>query len=134
MKSLSDDSVAFLFVVARRVVPEVADLDERSLARMAVIIDRALSDRPHSVRKQFATFLGVVRWAPVVRYLSPFERLSGTKQDATLRWFESCPVALLRKGFWGLKSLVFMGFYGRTETWDEIGYHPSFDARDRLHA
>jgi hypothetical protein len=134
MKSLTDDKAEFLMVVAERVVPEVADLDERGRARMLVIIDRALGDRPESVRKQFGTFLGVVKWAPVVRFLTPFHRLSAVRQAAVLRWFEDCPVSLLRKGTWGLKSIVFMGYYGRTEVWEAIGYEPSFDSRSRLHA
>ena len=134
MKTLSQDKAEFLLVVARRVVPEVAELDDHAIRRMTVIIDRALADRPLSVQKQFATFLGVVKWAPVLRFLAPFNKLAPATQDAVLGWFEDCPVALLRKGTWGLKSLVFMGYYGRTDVWEEIGYRPTFDSRERLHA
>jgi len=134
MKSLSQENVEFLLVVARRVVPEVADLDQYGLKRMCVIMDRALGDRPEGVRRQFAVFLRVVRWAPALRYLRPFHKLAPGTQDAVLRWFEDCPVSLLRMGLWGLKSIVFMGYYGRTEVWEEIGYQPSFDSRGRLHA
>lgn len=134
MKSLQSDKEAFLLVVARRIVPEVAALDERGLAHFAAIIDRALGDRPEDVRKKFATFLGVLRWAPVLRYGAPLDRLAPRRQDAVLRWFEDAPVGLLRQGTWGLKSMVFMGFYGRAEVWDEIGYAPTFDSLERLRA
>jgi hypothetical protein len=134
MKSLQPDKEAFLLVVARRVVPEVADLDDRGLVHFTAIIDRALADRPVDVRKKFVTFLGVLRWAPALRYGAPFDRLRLDKQDAVLRWFEDAPIGLLRQGLWGLKSMVFMGYYGRSEAWDEIGYAPTFDSLERLRA
>jgi hypothetical protein len=134
MKSLAQEKAEFLLVVAERVVPEVAELDRTALGHFFAIVDRALMGRPPEVRKQFATFLGVLRWAPMFRYGAPFEKLQAERQDAVLGWFEDCPVSLLRQGFWGLKSLVFMGYYGRTEVWEEIGYAPSFDSTERLHA
>jgi hypothetical protein len=134
MKHLPEKKVAFLVAVAKRIVPEVVELDERGLKIFLTIIDRALGDRPEEVRAKFATFLGVLRWAPVLRYLSPFDRLPIRKQDAVLRWFESAPIGLLRQGTWGLKSMVFMGYYGRTEVWEEIGYAPSFGSLERLGA
>jgi hypothetical protein len=51
-----------------------------------------------------------------------------------LRWFEDCPVGLLRKGFWGLKAMVFMGYYGQPETNELVGYAPELDGKARLHA
>jgi hypothetical protein len=86
------------------------------------------------VRRQFAVFLGVLRWAPMVRYGSRLDRLRTDRQDAVLRWFEDCPVGLLRKGFWGLKAMVFMGYYGQPETHELIGYRPRFDGREGLRA
>lgn len=134
MKSIGPDKEAFLVAVARRVVPEVAMLDERGLVHFTAIIDRALGDRSEEVRTKFGTFLSVLRWAPVVRYGAPFDRLAPRRQDAVLRWFEDAPIGLLRKGLWGLKSMVFMGYYARAEAWDEIGYAPSFDSLERLRA
>ncbi len=134
MKFLPEDKTEFLLVLARRIVPEVVELDERGMAHFRTIIDRALGERPDEVRKKFATFLGVLRWAPVLRYLSPFDRLTIRRQDAVLRWFEGAPIGLLRQGLWGLKSMVFMGYYGRTDVWEEIGYEPSFDSLERLDA
>jgi hypothetical protein len=134
MKSLPQPKLDFLMTVSERIVPQVAELDDGARRRMLAIIDRALSDRPDSVRRQFGTFLAVIKWAPVARYAAPFHRLPDHRRDAFLRWLEDCPVRLIRTGMWGLKSLVFMGFYGRSEVWDEIGYRPAFDSRERLHA
>jgi hypothetical protein len=70
----------------------------------------------------------------VVRYGRTFPALPPTRQDAVLRWFEGAPVGLLRQGTWGLKSMIFMGYYGRAEAWKEIGYAPTLDSLERLDA
>lgn len=124
MKSLARDKAEFLCVLAGRIVPETTDLDAAGQDRFLGIVDEALGGREPSVRRQFATFLGVLRWAPLPRYGVPFDRLSAEKQDAVLRWFEDCPVGLLRSGTWGLKAMVFMGYYGQPETNRLVGYHP----------
>ena len=134
MKSLSREKAEFLQVLATRIVPETTELDDAGLNRFFAIIDGALMDRPESVRGQFATFLGVLKWSFAVRYGRPFEHLSADQQDTVLRWFEDCPVGLLRKGFWGLKAMVYMGYYGQPETNELVGYAPDLDGRAKLHA
>lgn len=134
MTSLDETRASFLLVVARRIVPEAAALDEAGVAQVLAIIDRALLDRGPEVGRKFSLFLDVLRWAPLVRYGATFPRLGPQQQDGVLRWFESAPVTLLRQGLWGLKSMVFLGYYGRTEAWEEVGYAPSFDSLERLRA
>ena len=134
MKFLSREKAEFLRVLASRIVPETDSLDASGLGRFFGIIDEALGEREPAVRRQFAVFLGVLRWAPLIRFGGPFEGLPAARQDAVLRWFESCPVDLLRKGTWGLKTMVFMGYYAQPETNALVGYDPTFDGRDGLHA
>ena len=129
MKSLSDKHAAFFMVVAETITPEVASLNADGRARMTAIIDTALQDRDAGTRKQFGTFLAVIRLAPVLRFGSAFDRLDGDRRNAVLRWFENCPISLLRKGLWGLKVLVFMGYYGQPEHQQVVGYAPDFDGR-----
>ena len=76
----------------------------------------------------------MLRWVPLARYGSPLDKLQAERQDAVLRWFEDCPVSILRKGFWGLKAMIFMGYYGQPETNEIVGYAPELDGRARLHA
>jgi hypothetical protein len=134
MNALTQEKAEFFWVLAARIVPETADLDQAGRQRFFDIVDGALLDRPENVRRQFATFLGVIRKAPVIRYGKTYEKLVPHCQDAVLRWFEDCPVGLLRKGFWGLKAMVFMGYYGQPETNALVGYAPEFDGKARLHA
>jgi hypothetical protein len=134
MKSLSRENSEFLAVLAGRIVPEATELDRAGQARFFGIIDEALQGRDPSVRRQFGTFLAVLRWAPLARYGGPLEKLSPERQDAVLRWFEDCPVGILRKGFWGLKAMIFMGYYGQPETNALVGYAPERDGKAHIHA
>ena len=130
MKSLSDDHAELFMVIAQTVTPEVASLDADGRSRMAAIVDEALTERDPATRKQLGTFLGVIRIAPILRYGRPFPALDPGRRTAVLRWFENCPVSRVRTGFWGLKALVFMGYYGQPELWPELGYEPGFDGRE----
>ena len=134
MRSLPQDKAAFLDVLARRIVPETAGLDQAGTARFFSIIDHALGARPAAVRRQFAVFLGLIRWAPLVRYGRNFDSLPPARQDAVLRWFEDNPVGALRSGTWGLKTMVFMGYYGQPETNASVGYQPGLEDPDGAHA
>lgn len=129
MESLPEKVSDFFMVVAETITPEVAALDAEGRDRMAAIVDQALMDRGPSVRRQFTSFLTVIRLAPILRYGRSFNGLSPAARIAVLGWFESGPVGLFRQGFWGLKVLVFMGYYGQPENWSEIGYAPEFDSR-----
>ncbi|MBI3890324.1 MAG: hypothetical protein HY303_02190 [Candidatus Wallbacteria bacterium] len=132
MSVLGERQWRFLFCVASRVVPETRDLGEVERAAFRAIVEEALGERPASLQRQFRLFLGVVRWLPALRYLAPLDRLNDARQDAVLTALQDFPVALVRKGFWGLKSLVFMGFYGRNEAGDRIGYRPSARGNEKL--
>ena len=133
MKSLSLENAEFLSVLADRIVPETSELDAAGRTRFFAIIDEALQNRDPAVRRQFGVFLGVLRWASVFRYGAPFEKLTPDRQDAVLRWFEDCPLSLLRKGFWGLKAMVFMGYYGQPETNESVGYVANLKGGGTLH-
>ena len=73
-------------------------------------------------------------WLPLFRWGTSFERLSGPRQDRVLRWLQDAPLTKLRAGFWGLKTLVFMGYYGQPELWPELPYEQLLDGNEALHA
>jgi len=124
---------AFLMCVAGRIVPATASLGAEGRARFAAIVTRALAARPRAIQRQFRLFLALLRWAPVVRFGARFDRLRPERQDAVLRWLMDAPLARLRGGMWGLRALVFMGYYGQPEVWPAIHYAPSFAGNERLH-
>jgi len=134
MRALSQERALFFELVAARIVPEVAGLDEEGLTRFVAIVDGALMERPAALRRQFGALLGLIRWLPLPRWGTPFERLSGPRQDRVLRWLQDAPASKLRAGFWGLKTLVFMGYYGQPGIWPELPYAPRLDGNEALHA
>jgi hypothetical protein len=119
--------------VAGCIVPAAGDLDAEGRSRFIAIVGKALADRPRSTQRQFVFFLGLLRWLALVRFGAPFDRLSPENQDAMLRWLLDAPLAKLRGGFWGLRALAFMGYYGQTEVWSSLRYTPSFNGNERLH-
>jgi hypothetical protein len=115
----------FFLAFARRIVPEVSTLDAAGESAFFAIIEDVLAQRPASVRRQIALFFVVLRWLPLLFFFGRLDRLSPEKQDRALHWFESNGLELLRKGFWGVRTLVFMGYYGRPEVYPKLGYEPS---------
>ncbi len=113
--------------VARTVVPDAGTLDEAGWREVETIVERALAARPEKLRRQLATFLRLIRWLPVLRYGRTFDALDADRRSHVLAAIERAPVLLARRGFWGLRTLVFMGWYGRRETADAIGYRASKD-------
>jgi hypothetical protein len=134
VSSLNERQWAFLEDVAGDVVPAMGAADREVRRDFREIIDKALAARPAGVRRQFGTFLAVLRLAPVVRFGASYPRLDPERRRRVLAWFQDCPVSLFRKGFWGVKALVFMGFYAQLATAPQIHYEPSFDGNARLHA
>lgn len=126
--------MALLLSIGERIAPGIARLDPAARGRVIDIIEHALASRPARLQRQLAMFLQVIRWSPIVRYGRAFDRLTPVQQDAVLRWFQNAPVAALRQGFWGVKALVYMGYYGRHEAGEEFGYRPSRSGNALIHA
>jgi len=57
--------------------------------------------------------------------LHRLEGLPGSRQDAVLRFLEGAPLTVLRAGIWGVKTLVYMGYYGQDAIERRIQYLPS---------
>ncbi len=123
----------FLLVLARRIVPAAALLDTPGQEALLALIDDALSVRSVATRRQFAVFLRVLRWLPVARYGRPLDHLTPDRQDEALRWFQDSPLPLLRSGLWGVRTLVLLGYYGRTDVGAQIAYRPSRFGNALLH-
>jgi hypothetical protein len=124
----------FLLLAGERIAPGIADLDPAGRAEVEAIVARAIEARPAAVGRQLSLFLNLLRWSPVLRYGRRFDHLTAAQQDAVLRWFHDAPIAVLRQGFWGVKTLVFMGYYGRPGAGAQVGYRPSRDGNALLHA
>ncbi len=115
-----------LRAVAITVVPEVAQLTPAEWDEVQAIVTRAVSTRPARQRRQLATFLRFIEWLPVLTYGRRFSRLDVARRTRLLERLQTAPVALVRRGVWGLRTLILMGYYGRPAAGAAIGYraHP----------
>ena len=123
-----------MLAIAPRIVPASAEATPEARDAMMALIEGTLASRTPAMRRQFRLFLRVLRWLPLVRYLRPLDCLDGARQDAALRWFQDHPVQVIRGGFWGVRTLVLLGYYGQPANGPSISYTPSVDGNAMLHA
>jgi hypothetical protein len=97
-------------------------LDEPAWAELEAIVIAALASRPAKLQRQLLLFIRIVEWLPLARFGRRFTRLAPVRRIRVLRGLQDAPVLLLRRGCWGLRTLILMGFYGREEAQREIGY------------
>ncbi|MEW5984537.1 MAG: hypothetical protein AB1806_19470 [Acidobacteriota bacterium] len=132
--SLTSGERAILLTIAPRIVPASAAMSPATGETMMQLIGETLVSRTPAMRRQWRVFLAVLRWAPFFRYLRPLERLDGLRQDAVLRWFQDHRLQVIRGGFWGVRTLVLLGYYGQPGTGSSIAYTPSLDGNGVLRA
>lgn len=108
--------------LAYTIVPETTQLDEEGWAELEAIVETALSKRPPGMRRQLAIFVRLLDFLPRLRWLRPFRRLDAERRARFLQSIQSSPVFLFRRGFWGLRTLVYMGYYARAQAYADIGY------------
>ena len=114
-------------VIARTIVPEAETLDEGGWAELESIVEQGLATRPSSVRRQLRLFVRALDFLPLLRFGRTFRALDQQRRTRFLLAVQDAPLLLVRRGFWGLRTLVFMGYYGRTGAAAAIGYRA--DAR-----
>ena len=108
--------------LAAAIVPEAASLDEPGWADLERIVENALARRPPRMRRQLRLLIRLLDLLPVLRYGHRFGRLDSARALRFLSAFQDAPLLLLRRGVWGLRTLVFMGYYARSEGSAAIGY------------
>lgn len=113
--------------IAATVVPEASALDEAGWSALESLVEKTLERRPASMRRQLVLFVRAIEHLPRLRWRRPFSALGPEERTRFLSGLEHAPVLLLRRGFWGLRTLVFLGYYARPEAAAAIGYRA--DAR-----
>ena len=109
---------------SRPTAPATAPSPRPTTLDVAGFVDGWVARMDARVRRDLGRFLGYVEHlAPVgAGFGSRFTRLGAADQDAVLASVEASSNDLLRAGFDGLKSLVFMGYYRDPRTWGIVGY------------
>ena len=106
------------------VVPDAKHLDEPGWLALEAVVEDALEFRPPALRGQLQLFLRALEWLPVVRYGHTFAALGDEQRSRILSYLQDHPVERIRCGLWGLRTLAFLGYYGRPEGAHAIGYGP----------
>src|SRR5947209_2672854 len=120
--------------VATSVVPEAAQLGATEAAEVEAIVTGALAARPARTQRHVALFLTLLDWLPLVRYGRRLRALDGARRARVLSLLQRAPSLLIRRGFWGVRTLVLLGYYGRPAAAAAIGYRADprgWDARER---
>jgi hypothetical protein len=110
--------------VALTIVPNAEKLDERGWAEVEELVAETLQTRPLRQQRQLRLFLRAIQWLPVLRYGRKFTALDRSQRQRFLTSLQDHRVQLIRTGFWGLRTLAFLGYYGRPEARQAIGYTP----------
>lgn len=111
--------------VATSVVPECAQLRSDEWAEFDGIVEGALASRPEAMRKQLVLFIRAIELLPLARYATRFSRLDAARRQRVLAGLQNSHLDIVRRGFWGLRTLIFMGYYARPAAAAEIGYRAS---------
>ncbi len=132
MKSSNTRELETLSTMATAIVPEVTSLARDEKDKMMEIMSNALSRLPHGVKRRFRLFLRAMTVLALLRYGHGLKTLDESKKKRLLNWLQGSSVPNLRKGFWGLKTFIFMGYYGRPQVGREIHYCPSNKGNELL--
>ena len=108
--------------IASTVVPEATLLDEEAWGELERTVENALGTKPPSMQRRLILFVRVLGVLCVLTRGATLIRLEPARRTRFLAAVERSPLALLRKGFWGLRTLVYMGYYTRPAARTGIGY------------
>ena len=113
--------------IAMSVVPELSTADANEWSEIESEIERALVDRPQAMRRQLVSFVRLLDWWSRLRYGRRLTKLDAFKRTELLELIERHRFPLFRRGMWGLRTLVFLGYYTRADVAAFIGYQAHRD-------
>ena len=125
-----------LRAIASVVLPHPDALDALGWVRAQAIMEGALAPRPPAIKRQIRLFLRAVNLLPVLTTGRTLTALPLEGRRAFLQRLQRSRVLLLRRGLWGVRTLLFMGYYGQDAVRDGIGYRANpggWEARKEGH-
>jgi hypothetical protein len=105
------------------VVPETTSLGARAWIELETVVSQAMARRSSGQQRQLVVFLRLLQTLPISRFGRPFTTLSARQRVTFLESIERSRLLLVRRGFWAVRTLVFMGYYTRDDVAESIGYH-----------
>jgi hypothetical protein len=108
--------------IATTVVPEASKLPPEEWLELERIVEQGVALRPASIRRQLRLFVRILNVLPFFRFGRTFRALDRDRRTRFLESIQDAPLLLLRRGFWGVRTLIFMGYYARSSARAEVGY------------
>lgn len=108
--------------LARAFLPEATGFAESDWAAMESLIAGALHGKPARLQRQLGLFVRIIGVLAVIRCRRGLGTIGDDRLRTLLESLERSPLLLIRRGVWGLRTLVFMGYYTRPEAAAAIGY------------
>jgi hypothetical protein len=112
-------------VIARAVVPEAASLDDSGWASFERLLESAVSARPAGVVRQLRAFLRILGFIARVRHGRGLADLTPREAGGLLERLAASRLLLLRRGVWGLRTLMLLGYYADDGRARALGYRAS---------
>ena len=106
-------------------IPATAQMSLAELAPVLARVDERLASEPVALQRQLRLFVRILWWLPVLTQLRTMGGLTPEKRLNLLNWLQDCPVTKLRLGLWGLRTLLFLGWYGDPAVQAKLGYRPN---------
>ena len=113
-------------------IPETASAEPAAWDRLEATVEQALSQRPPGLRRQIVLFIRVLDLVSLARHRARLASLDPERRTRLLEGLSASPLLQIRRGVWGLRTLVQMGWYTQPEVQQQIGYRASpagWDAR-----
>ena len=113
-------------------VPETAQADESTWLRLEQIVAGALAARPPKLERQIRLFIRILDGLALLRHGRRLSALDDSVRKDLVEGIASSRLLLIRRGVWGLRTLVQMGWYGQPEVQRSLGYRAQaagWDAR-----
>jgi hypothetical protein len=108
--------------VTTTVAPRAERLDEEGWGALGQIVDSTLKSQPTSLKRQIRLGLWAIQWGSLLQAGSRFTSLDTTGRELFLRSLENHRLQVVRVGFWGIRTLALLGYYGRLEVREQLGY------------
>ena len=111
-----------LHALAVGFVPEIAFATAAEWSALEAAVEHAVSNRPSGLRRQLRLLIGTIDWTARLRYGRGLVRLSPAERDQLLARLSVSRIALLRRGIWGLRTLIMLGWYTQPDVAAGLGY------------
>jgi hypothetical protein len=118
--------------LASSFVPETAAASGAEWAALEETFETALAARPPGTRRQITSFIHLLDLAARLRYGARLAALDEARRTALLESFAGSSLLLFRRGVWGLRTLIMLGWYTQPGVIASLGYRAAaggWDAR-----